>query len=87
MNYASTSNIGEVIKFYDLGDKTFETDFRDYSFIKPILAVRPIKTRGREEMRTVCDIEITETLCVYFNIGHPVGFHQNSKLSYFSRGV
>ena len=27
MNYASTSNIGEVIKFYNLGDKTFETDF------------------------------------------------------------
>ena len=27
MNYASTSNIGEVIKFYNLGDKTVETDF------------------------------------------------------------
>ena len=27
MNYASTSNIREVIKFYNLGDKTFETDF------------------------------------------------------------
>ena len=27
MNYASTSNIQEVIKFYNLGDKTFETDF------------------------------------------------------------
>ena len=26
MNYASTSNIREVIKFYNLGDKTFETD-------------------------------------------------------------
>ena len=27
MNYASTSNIREDIKFYNLGDKTFETDF------------------------------------------------------------
>ena len=27
LNYASTSNIREVIKFYNLGDKTFETDF------------------------------------------------------------
>ena len=27
MNYASTANIEEVIKFYSLGDKTFETDF------------------------------------------------------------
>ena len=27
LNYDSTSNIREVIKFYNLGDKTFETDF------------------------------------------------------------
>ena len=27
MNYASTSNIREVIKFYNLNEKTFETDF------------------------------------------------------------
>ena len=27
LNYASTSNIREVIKFYNLCDKTFETDF------------------------------------------------------------
>ena len=27
LNYASTSNIREVIKFYNLGDNTFETDF------------------------------------------------------------
>ena len=26
-SYASASNIREVIKFYNLGDKTFETDF------------------------------------------------------------
>ena len=26
-NYASTSNIGEVMKFYNLGNKTFETGF------------------------------------------------------------
>ena len=27
LNYASTANIEEVMKFYNLGDKTFETDF------------------------------------------------------------
>ena len=27
MNYTFTLNIQEVIKFYNLGDKTFETDF------------------------------------------------------------
>ena len=32
MNYASTPNIREVIEFYNLGDKTFETDF-SYSWI------------------------------------------------------
>ena len=30
MNYASASNIREVIKFYNLDDKTFETDFRSH---------------------------------------------------------
>ena len=34
LNHASTSNIREVIKFYDLGGKTFETDF---SFVKFLL--------------------------------------------------
>ena len=33
MNYASSSNIREVIKFDNLGDKTFETDFRKYKAI------------------------------------------------------
>ena len=28
MNYASTANIEEVKKFYNLGHKTFETDFK-----------------------------------------------------------
>ena len=27
LNYASTSNIEDVMKFYNPGDKTFETDF------------------------------------------------------------
>ena len=27
-NYASTANAEEVMKLYNLGDKTFETDFR-----------------------------------------------------------
>ena len=26
-NYASAANIEEVMKFYNLGDKTFKTDF------------------------------------------------------------
>ena len=30
LNYASTANIEEVMKFYNTGDKTFETDFRYY---------------------------------------------------------
>ena len=28
MNYASAANIREVMKFYDLGDQSFETDYR-----------------------------------------------------------
>ena len=28
LNYASTSNIQEIMRFYNLGDKSFETDFR-----------------------------------------------------------
>ena len=28
LDHASTANIEEVMKFYNLGDKTFETDFR-----------------------------------------------------------
>ena len=27
LNYASAANIEEVMKFFSLGDKTFETDF------------------------------------------------------------
>ena len=27
-NYASTANVKEVMKLYNLGDNTFETDFR-----------------------------------------------------------
>ena len=30
LNYASTANIEEVMKFYNLGHKTFETDFGCY---------------------------------------------------------
>ena len=32
MNYGSTTNTQEVIKFYNLRDKTFETDF-SYTWI------------------------------------------------------
>ena len=37
---------------------------RDYSYIKPILVVRP-ERRDREEIRTVYDMEIREILCVF----------------------
>ena len=33
LNYPSTSNIREVEKFYNLGDKTFETDFNSDTLI------------------------------------------------------
>ena len=33
LSYASTSNLREVIKFYNLSDKTFETDFSSQSSI------------------------------------------------------
>ena len=32
LNYASTANIEEVMKFYNPGDKTFETDFSLLNF-------------------------------------------------------
>ena len=31
LNYASTADIEEALKFYDLGDKTFEKDFSLFS--------------------------------------------------------
>ena len=34
LNYASTANIEEVMRFYDLGDKTFETDFSEEKQLK-----------------------------------------------------
>ena len=32
LNYASTANIEEVMQFYNLGDKTLETDSSTHSF-------------------------------------------------------
>ena len=37
LNYASTANIEEVMKFYNPGNKTFETDF-----IRVVAASEPI---------------------------------------------
>ena len=34
LNYVFTANIGEVMKFYNLGDKTFETDFNKMTFYR-----------------------------------------------------
>ena len=35
MNYTSTANIEEVMKFYNLGDKTFETNFKSIEGVIP----------------------------------------------------
>ena len=41
LNFASTANIEEVMKFYNLGDKTFETDLKFItSFFYITLAVK-----------------------------------------------
>ena len=43
LNNASTANVQEVMKFYNLGDKTFETDFSQHyqfhmtSFVEEIM--------------------------------------------------
>ena len=36
LNHATTSNVQEAIKFYNLGDKTFETDFSNCMFLRAI---------------------------------------------------
>ena len=33
LNYASTANIDEVMRFYNLDDKTFETFETDFSYL------------------------------------------------------
>ena len=38
-SYASTANIEEVMKFYNLGDKTFETDFSYWTSVAWVLKV------------------------------------------------
>ena len=43
LNYSSAANIEEVMKFYNLGDKTFETDFSMNWISRPILEVRPLQ--------------------------------------------
>ena len=37
LNYVSAANIKEVMKFYNLGDKTFETDFNMFRISFPEL--------------------------------------------------
>ena len=43
LNYASTANIEEVMKFYNLGDKTFETDFRKMNHVQMSDTIKPYK--------------------------------------------
>ena len=38
LNYVSTANIEEVMKFYNLGNKTFETDFSTCTLVPRIKA-------------------------------------------------
>ena len=39
LNYASTPSIEEVMKFYNLGDKTFETDFKSVIILNPCMPI------------------------------------------------
>ena len=40
LNYASTANIEEVMKFYNLGNRSFETDFRFRHELPPLYTWR-----------------------------------------------
>ena len=42
LNYASTANIEEVKKFYNLGHKTFETDFKYFDTLIKVLQFKEI---------------------------------------------
>ena len=54
MNYASTPNIREVIRLYNLGDKTFEIDFsRLQSMNSPKLKDSQIKKLDKDEMNGI----------------------------------
>ena len=55
LNYASTANIEEVMKFCNLGHKTFETDFRFY------VTTFSINIRGRAYQIW----ELNFTLCTF----------------------
>ena len=43
LSYVSTANIEKVTKFYNLGDKTFETDFSSYT--KTVLTLFLLKLK------------------------------------------
>ena len=45
LNYASTSNIREVMKFYNVSDKTFETNFRHMRHWDDLLLIQPLVGR------------------------------------------
>ena len=63
LNYASTANIEELIKFYNLGDKTFETDFniRLKAYKHP--KTSPVTTRP-----TVSEVGIVVTPLLELNL-------------------
>ena len=44
LNYASAANIEEVTKFYNLGDKIFETDFIYYHISSQTLMEKKLNT-------------------------------------------
>ena len=48
LNNASTANIEEAMKFHNLGDKTFETDFIQLKFVDLIPAVKICLTSGHK---------------------------------------
>ena len=51
MNYASTANIEEVMKFYILGDKAFETDFSIYSDSNNMFRLQKVVNRELRKVR------------------------------------
>ena len=76
MNYASTANIEEVMKFYNLGDRTFETDFKQmFSDIGLEWALRKcaaVKIQGRRiaQEQTEMPISHMEFIPLWQNIDH-----------------
>ena len=56
LNYASTANIEEFMKFYNLGDKTFETDFRLYRGFNKMYCILMLNSEKLKTLMSLCII-------------------------------